>query len=213
MDIVQRLGALANTGAGWVMWLLVALSVTGLAIVVERAVVLLMSRDDVPKLADDLGAALSRGDRDAARHRLQESPSFEARVASAGLGVHDVDAARERMTGASALARLEMERNLAFLGTLGNNAPFVGLLGTVIGVIRAFHALGAGGGRVSADLMREIGEALVATAVGLLVALPAVVFFNLFQRVIRARLSRAEALGSEIVAHLHESQGRTHVAS
>lgn len=204
MDIVQTLGALANTGAGWVMWLLIGLSVAGLAIVVERTVVLFMSRDDVPKLADELGTALSRGDRAAARHRLQESPSFEARVASAGLAVDDVDAARERMAGASALARLEMERNLAFLGTLGNNAPFIGLLGTVIGVIRAFHELGVGGGQVSANLMQEIGEALVATAVGLLVALPAVVFFNVFQRVIRARLSRAEALGSEVVAHLHE---------
>ena len=95
-----------------------------------------------------------------------------------------------------------MERNLAFLGTLGNNAPFVGLLGTVIGIVRSFHALNANVGQVSAGLMAEIGEALTATAIGLLVALPAVAFFNLFQRLIRVRLSRAEALCHEIIAHL-----------
>lgn len=207
MDIVERLTALASAGATWVMWLLVALSVLGLAIVVERAVVFALSRDDVTRLSDELSGALARGDLAGAERRLQESPCYEARIAGAGLAAKDPGAAEKRVSGASTLARLDMEKNLAFLGTLGNNAPFVGLLGTVIGVIRAFHALGVSGGKVSADLMREIGEALVATAVGLLVALPAVVFFNLFQRFIRARLSRGEALGNEIVAHLREARG------
>ena len=57
------------------------------------------------------------------------------------------------MAGEAALAKLAMERNLAFVGTVGNNAPFVGLLGTVIGIIRAFHELDASGGQVSAGLM------------------------------------------------------------
>ena len=95
-----------------------------------------------------------------------------------------------------------MERNLAFLGTLGNNAPFIGLLGTVIGIVRAFRELSESKGQMSAALMAEIGEALVATAVGLLVALPAIALFNLFQRTIRARLSRADALSGEVLAHL-----------
>jgi biopolymer transport protein ExbB len=96
-----------------------------------------------------------------------------------------------------------MEKNLAFLGTLGNNAPFIGLLGTVIGIIGAFRQLDASAGKLSAGLMSEIGEALIATAVGLLVALPAVAAFNLFQRVIRVRLARAEAIGHDVAAHFH----------
>ena len=76
------------------------------------------------------------------------------------------------------------------------------LLGTVIGIVRAFHELGGSGARVSAGLMIEIGEALVATAIGLLVALPAVAFFNLFQRIIRIRIARADALGREVLAYL-----------
>jgi biopolymer transport protein ExbB len=209
MDIVQRVNGLSHLGAAWVLWLLVVLSVLGLAIVIERAVVLWLARDDVRRLQTELALALGARDLERARHRLQESPSVEARVAAVALTCEDPGAARERIASASALARLDLSKNLGFLGTLGNNAPFVGLFGTVIGIIRAFQALEHSAGQVSAGLMSEIGEALVATAVGLLVALPAVAFFNLFQRVIAARLSRAEALGGEVVAFLETESRRS----
>jgi biopolymer transport protein ExbB/TolQ len=172
MDLVQRFGALTQHSAQWVMWLLVLLSLAAIAVVLERAVLFLSSQDDLAELRAELRRSLGVGDIDAARRRLEESPSFEARVAVAGLDADGTAAAEERMRGESELAKLTMERHLALLGTLGNNAPFVG----------------------------EIGEALVATAIGLLVALPAVAFFNLYQRVIRARLGRAESLVREILA-------------
>ena len=202
MNIIEGFKGFALLGAEWVMWLLVALSVLGLAIIIERSIVYACSRDDLGRLQRQLHAALDSGEVEAARHKLDESPSYEARIASAALRSTDAESASERVAGATSLARLEMEKNLAFLGTVGNNAPFVGLLGTVIGIVRAFHALNASTGQVSAGLMAEIGEALTATAIGLLVALPAVAFFNFFQRVIRVRLSRAEALCHEIIAHL-----------
>lgn len=200
MDLTVRLSGLANYGALWVLWLLVALSVAALAVVLERAVLFVSSRDDLARLRIELRRLLSRGELEAARHRLEESPSFEARVAAAGLQSDGADSAEERMRGETELARLSMERHLALLGTLGNNAPFVGLLGTVIGIVRAFRELGSGGGQVSAGLMAEIGEALVATALGLLVALPAVAFYNFYHRVIRVRLGRTDALCREILA-------------
>ena len=204
MDIQERLTAFAMLGATWVMWLLVGLSVVGLAIVLERAYYLLASRDDIVALKDDLLKLFQQGNYTAARERLGRSRSFEARVVDAGVEAADdgANSAESRMEGASQLARLHMERNLAFLGTVGNNAPFVGLLGTVIGIIRAFNELNESAGKVTSGLMAEVGEALVATAIGILVALPAVAFFNLFQRVIRARLARADALGKELIAHL-----------
>ena len=67
----------------------------------------------------------------------------------------------------------------------------------------AFHLLDQSGGKVSSGLMSEVGGALVATAIGIIVALPAVAFFNGFQRVIKTRLSRADALGRELLAQLH----------
>ena len=203
-DIQERLTAFAMLGAEWVMWLLVILSVIVLAIVLERAYYLIASRDDVEGLRRDLLKRMRGGDYEAAQKRLAASKSFEARIAHAALEAAQdgPSSAEERMNAETGLARLAMERNLAFVGTVGNNAPFVGLLGTVIGIIRAFHELGRTGGQVSQDLMSEVGEALVATAIGLLVALPAVAFFNLFMRLIRARLARGQSLGAEVLSHL-----------
>jgi biopolymer transport protein ExbB len=181
---------------------LVVLSIFASTIAIERAIVFLSTRDDVLTLRRELRQMLSDGNVALARTRLEHSPSFEARVAVAGLDSENAASAEERMRGETQVARLAMERHLGFLGTLGNNAPFIGLLGTVIGIVRAFRELAHSKGQVSAALMAEIGEALVATAVGLLVALPAIVAFNVFQRTIRARLSRADALSGEVLAHL-----------
>lgn len=201
MDLQSRLTGFALFGAQWVMWLLVALSVVAIGIILERAVFFFLSRDDVDALAERIVDLLSKGDHTGALKRLEESPSVEARIAIAGLsGV--ASGADGRMKTATHLSRLRMEHNLAFLGTLGNNAPFVGLLGTVIGIIAAFHELDATGGRASAGLMSEIGEALVVTGLGLVVALPAVAGFNLYQRLIQVRLDRADALALTVLGAL-----------
>jgi biopolymer transport protein ExbB/TolQ len=204
MNLQDKLTGFAMLGATWVMWVLVGLSVGGLAVALERAIYLLRTSDNVRKLKADLLAYLRGHDVEAARDRLAASPSFEARVAAAGLADPEAGAAsaEERIAGAAQLAKLRMEKRLAFLGTLGNNAPFIGLLGTVIGIIRAFHELDASAGKVTAGLMSEVGEALVATAIGILVALPAIATFNAFQRIIKARVTRAEALGREVMAYL-----------
>lgn len=204
MNLTEQLSAFATLGATWVMWLLVALSVVGLAIIFERTLFLLGSRDNFDSLRRDLIGRLDAADEEGARKRLESSRSPEARIAERALQrVEDgEESARQRVEGETQLQKLRMERYLAFLGTVGNNAPFIGLLGTVIGIIRAFRELESSAGQVSTGLMSEIGEALVATAIGLLVALPAVAFFNLFQRVIRARTSRASALASEVIAYL-----------
>jgi biopolymer transport protein ExbB len=125
-----------------------------------------------------------------------------------------VEAAQEAMLGASSMQKLRLERRLAFLGTLGNNAPFIGLLGTVIGIVGAFEELGkahapvAGAGAAAASqlapqaVMTNIAEALVATAVGLLVAIPAVAAYNFFQRIVKGTLANTDALSHVLLAHL-----------
>jgi biopolymer transport protein ExbB len=180
MDIQATFTSFAAAGATWVMWVLVALSVAGLAVVIERALYLAVRRDDLRTLKAEVMGAVRRGDHAEARARLARSRSFEARVVAAGLRFPEegAAAAEERMDGAAQLAKLRMDRRLAFLGTLGSNAPFVGLLGTVIGIVRSFQELNGAAGKITTGLMSEIGEALVATAIGILVALPAVAFFN-----------------------------------
>jgi biopolymer transport protein ExbB len=204
MDIQQKLTGFAMMGATWIMWLLVALSVGGVAVALERALYLILTRENVRKLKQQILALLRRGDLDEVRARLSRSRSHVAGIIAATLEGHGdgTASAEERLNGATQLAKLRMEKRLAFLGTLGANAPFIGLLGTVIGIIRAFHQLNDAAGKVTSGLMAEVGEALVATAIGILVALPAIAFYNAFQRIIKARLGRAQAFGHEVLALL-----------
>jgi biopolymer transport protein ExbB len=117
-------------------------------------------------------------------------------------------AAREAMHAAAGLQRARMEKRLLFLGTVGNNAPFVGLLGTVIGVVGAFQELGntalapSAGELAPERVMSTIAEALVATALGLLVAIPAVAVFNYFNGLMAAALANAETLEHVLLSHM-----------
>ena len=212
MDIQQKLTGFAMMGATWIMWLLVALSVGGVAVAIERAIYLISTSENVRRLKQQILALLRTGEVDEARARLSRSRSHVARIIAATLEdpSDGTASAEERMNGATQLAKLRMEKRLAFLGTLGSNAHFIGLLGTVIGIIRAFHQLNEAAGKVTSGLMSEVGEALVATAIGILVALPAIAFYNAFQRVIKARLARAQAFGNEVLAVLKaEPSART----
>jgi biopolymer transport protein ExbB len=213
--MIERVkSAMVGAGAGWVLWLMLALSVISLAIMLERAWLFWSLRDDIGSLMRELGRLLRTGDLDGARRRLEASPSAEAAVVVAGIVEADLgpSAAEEAMAGASALQRTKLERRLAYLGTLGNNAPFIGLLGTVIGIVGAFEELGKGGtaqampGATSAvapqAVMSNIAEALVATAVGLLVAIPAVAAFNFFQRIVKTTVANTDALAHVLLAHL-----------
>jgi biopolymer transport protein ExbB len=211
---LQRL--MTNFGAQWVMWLLIALSVVSVAIMLERAWFYWSLRDDLTRLASDLRELLRGNDIEAARKKMEASPSAEAAVVVAGLLEADRGerAADEAMQGALALQRMRLERRLAYLGTLGNNAPFIGLFGTVIGVVQAFAALGrqdataaAATGTAPQEVMAAIAEALVATAVGLAVAIPAVATYNFFQRRIKSILGNTEALSKVLLAYLAGAPG------
>jgi biopolymer transport protein ExbB len=214
MNLVEWLEQImVGFGAGWVLWLMIALSVISVAIILERAWFFNSLRDDLTTLARDLRNALEKSV-DAARKRMEASPSAEAAVVVAGLAMVDrgPDAAEEAMAGAAALQRMKLEKRLAYLATLGNNAPFIGLFGTVIGVIGAFKALGdtaetplaeaATQAMAPAQVMSSISEALVATAVGIAIAIPAVAANNYFQRMTKRTLANTEALTKVLLAHM-----------
>jgi biopolymer transport protein ExbB len=187
--------------AAWVMWILLGLSVASILLIAERAFFFRSLRDDVRALARELDALLRGGRYRDAVERMSRSPSPEAAAVLAGLRNADLGpvAAEKAIGGALALERTRMERGLAFLGTLGNNAPFIGLLGTVLGIMAAFYSLSqvADAAEKNEMLMRSISEALIATAVGLFVAIPAVLFYNVF----RKRVNVATEQAREIVTH------------
>lgn len=200
--IERILAGIVQLGTQWILWLLVGLSLVGLAVIVERSIYFVNSRGDVKGLIQDVKTLMGKQRFQELRLRLAELRSPAASVAAAALDGNHAEESNELMLGAAEQARLDMERSLAFLSTVGSNAPFVGLLGTVIGIVRAFQELDRSGGALSDGLMSEIGEALIATAVGLLVALPAIAAFNVFRRLIQARMAETEMIRHVVVAKL-----------
>lgn len=205
---------MVSSGATWVLWLLFALSFVSVSIAIDRALAFRRTQGDVARLVPALRRLLRARDSAGASKLLAESNSVEGRVVAAGLAEAELgaEAAEEAMAAAMGLERKRLEGRLLFLGTVGNNAPFIGLLGTVIGVVGAFDALGkpqamTGSAAAASSLAPErvmgtIAEALVATAVGLVVAIPAVAVFNYFQGRVGAALADAETLGHVLLAHL-----------
>jgi len=188
----------------WVFWLLFALSASSVAVILERLVFFVRHALESPRLTAAAGAAIGRGDFEGAARALTGRHSLEARVLLAGLVACDQgpDAVEELLAGALGAERARFEARLSFLATLASNAPYVGLFGTVLGIVRAFRNLGADLAEAHAGVMTALAEALVATAIGLLVAIPAVVAFNAFKNAVKARVTRAETLSRTLLSRL-----------
>jgi biopolymer transport protein ExbB len=203
---------LLRSGSIWVLWILGFLSIVSLAIVIERWLFFRSRDGDVRSLAHTLDEHLSTGAWSAAIELLTPMSAAAATIAAAGLRLANrgPSAVDKAMQSAVAMERGQLEKRLTYLGTIGNNAPFIGLFGTVIGIIHAFEELGSGAGGVgpgqvaSTAIMSSLAEALVATAVGILVALPAVAAYNYFQRRTSSLLGQTEVLTNLVLAHVVE---------
>ena len=171
----RLLDLMLRAGSRWVLWLLLGLSLAAVAVALERIWFFVQERRPAAKLLAAI-ATLRRDGPAAALAGLQGARSMDAAVARAALAValDGTASVEEELAASVEHERLRYERGLAFLGTLGNNAPFIGLFGTVLGIVRAFHDLASNTALGAAAVMAGIAEALVATGVGLLVALPAV---------------------------------------
>jgi biopolymer transport protein ExbB len=174
----------------------------------ERAVY--FSTHRLPE-AEQLALRLARGELEAVRTAVGQKKGMEAAVLREALASVDrgADTVEQVIAYAVARERPQYERYLSFLGTLGNNAPFIGLFGTVLGIIKAVHDMGSMGvkGAIQQTVMSGIAEALVATAVGLAVAIPAVVAFNTFNRQLKTLTSRTHAMGHALVGNLRAHLG------
>jgi biopolymer transport protein ExbB len=198
-----------RTGAEWVMYALAALSVASVAVILERA--LFFWRNGRSR-AEVLVPLLFAGRLEDARAVVKGREGLEAKVVCAALDAAAGGPASVAELVASTIRRERpaYERGLGFLGTLGSNAPFLGLFGTVVGIIKAFADLGVGAakGPGATAVMTGLSEALVATAVGIFVAIPAVVAFNAYGRKLRTVTARAEALAHALASHLHKDEVR-----
>ncbi len=208
--IVKYLLKIALLGSSWVMYLLLALSVASIGAMVERWLYFRKRGEGGEELGDELCKLLEHGDDERAETLLRSSPSVEAEVLRASLrwAKGGPGALESAIDGEMIKRRRELERGMTLLGTLGNNAPFVGLLGTVIGVIVAFADLADGANKVQMDkVMGGIAEALIATGVGLFVAIPAVVAYNVFQKKIGDVEDNVSSISKRLCAFVSVPKG------
>jgi len=203
-SIVQKLLGITLLGSAWILWLLIGLSILSVSIMIERFFYFRKSDINFPQFSEKLSKVLLSGDATEIVKLCAQSPALESQVVLRGLEhqARGPRAMEESMLAYVISERQNLDRGIVILGTLGNNAPFIGLFGTVLGIIIAFQDLArnpAGGPSV---VMGGISEALISTAVGLMVAIPAVIAFNYFQRVVKRHISNSEAVVKVVMAHL-----------
>jgi len=182
--MIGDLGAIAHYGSFAVIYSLIALSMLSIGVIMERLIWFALRRVDAGAFGKELAGMLARGDKAGARALVARGRSVEAKVLGEVLDWYEAgpEALGQALQSSVRGHRKQLQGGLLFLGTLGNNAPFLGLFGTVLGVVTAFQQLGHNAMGAMDNVMTGIAEALVATAVGILVALPAVAAYNGFQK-------------------------------
>ncbi|MDO9532063.1 MAG: MotA/TolQ/ExbB proton channel family protein [Deltaproteobacteria bacterium] len=215
MDLTKSLLTLTVGGSAWVLWLLIGLSVASVAIMIDKALTFYRCRFNQDPFVAEIEPSLRKGDWPRIISRCEQEPAMEARVLLTGLREipRGKAAVQDLMEGERLRVGLYLGKRLSFLGTLGANAPFIGLLGTVLGIIHAFKDLALADGGGGPAVMAGIAEALVATAVGLLVAIPAVVMYNFLHRRLHVVQERSRFLEQLLLAHLDGAAGTAEIAA
>src|SRR3954470_19375713 len=203
-SIVQVLLGLPVFRSEWVLYLLLGLSLVSVAVMLERLVFYRRRRINTDAVRDALSLSLDRGDLEAAAKMLSKHDALETNVVLVGVRAYEKgpEAVEDLMAGALGRERARYERRLSFLATLASNAPYIGLFGTVLGIVRSFRDLAANMADASSAVMAGIAEALVATAVGLLVAIPAVIAFNAFKGRVKQSVTDCQLLARLLLAQL-----------
>jgi biopolymer transport protein ExbB len=193
----EALTAMAEHGDVAVVWLLIALSLIGLAVFFERMVLYHSQSANLPELKTRLlKAAHSDEALGEVQQEFEKMPSTPARLCAVSLACRNrsPEATQEVTDSLAIEERQRLERGVNFLGTVGANAPFIGLFGTVLGIVKAFHDLSIATTAGPQVVMAGISKALIATAVGLMVAIPAVVAYNYFKGRIKKILAASDVL-------------------
>jgi biopolymer transport protein ExbB/TolQ len=207
--LVGALTSLPVFHAEWVLWLLVALSLVSIGVMLERVLFYRRHTIDIDGLRQHFAADLAKSDYEAAAKLLAQHDSLETNVVLFGLREHGkgAEAVEDLISGATPKEKERYDQRLNFLATIASNAPFIGLFGTVLGIIRSFKDLSGNISEASSAVMAGIAEALIATAVGLLVAIPAVVAFNYFKGRVKRAMNNTHLLAKVLLAQLKATDG------
>jgi biopolymer transport protein ExbB len=193
---------------GWLMWPILLCSIVGLAICVERFYTLNPRKIAPPHLLATVWKQLKAGELDAERLRNLKKASPLGRILAAGLGnaYHGRDVMKESIQEAAGHVIHDLERYLNTLGTIAAVSPLLGLLGTVFGMITVFAEIMAQGTGNASALAGGISQALITTAAGLTVAIPALVMHRYFVGRIDGIVVELEQETIKLVDALHSEE-------
>jgi biopolymer transport protein ExbB len=202
--LIQTLLSLPIFQTEWVLWLLIGLSILSVGVMIERVLFYMKRAVPIETVRREITRALGAGDLDAAAKLLGRYDALETNVVLAGITAYakGPESVEDLMAGALGEERARFETRLQMLATLASNAPYIGLFGTVLGIVRSFKDMSSNMSDASSGVMAGIAEALLATAAGLLVAIPAVMTYNYFKGVVKKRVTAAESLSLLVLSHL-----------
>ena len=189
--LTERIFSVAQVADQVVLWVLIILSVLSIGMILERFFYLRKVVGESQAIRNRVKVALQSQSADEVEEMARNLESLEGRALnhamrhikeSGGKGLEEL------FNTFALVEKPDLERRLSFLATVGSNAPYIGLLGTVLGIMKAFNDLGRAAEANQQAVMNGISLALVATAAGLFVAIPAVIFYNYFQRQVKGVL-------------------------
>jgi len=195
--------AIAEFGHEATLWVLIALSVLSLAFILERWLALRTVQQQSAKVSKILKEVMLSNSLGELEQLSKDKDTLEGRAMAYGMRYAKTNGAEglEEIFNSYALQeRPNLERYLNFLATVGSNAPFIGLLGTVFGIMDAFRALATSHSDATV-VMIGISKALVATAIGLIVAIPAVIAYNNFQKKVKRIFQNLESVKDLCLAY------------
>ncbi len=193
MEVLFRI---ADASAHGILYFMGIISVVSVSIMVERFATLKRISSSSAAISLEFRKLIGTQDIDHVEKLSRDDSSLEGKALGYGLSFvkkHGTDGLDELFSSFKTVERPLLEKNLNILGTIASNAPYVGLLGTVMGIMKAFNDLAVAPGQGNEVVMAGIGHALVSTALGLAVAIPAVVAFNLLQKKVAMVLNNIDA--------------------
>lgn len=187
-----------------VLWILITLSIISIGIILERFFALRKINSESERVRARVKMSIQSNSIDDIEDIAKDLTSIEGRAASHALRYMKDSGSKglEEVYNSFVLAeKPELERFLGFLATVGSNAPYIGLFGTVLGIMKAFNDLATTPEAGQQTVMAGISLALVATAAGLFVAIPAVIAFNAYNKKVKSILSNLECVKELCVAY------------
>lgn len=201
--LINQLLAISSVAHEVILWFLILLNVFSIAIILDRFFFIRGFLSETSLVLSEMMSALESGRNSHMKLVYDKYALLPAgKILQKGWEhiIQNRDRGLEEMMDSHLLAlKPQMESHLGFLATLGSNAPFIGLLGTIFGVMEAFEALGSTDGSATV-VMVGISKALVATAVGLIVAIPAITAYNFLQKKLKMTFHHLESMKETLLS-------------